>query len=456
MAILWLWLLWLQAADPAADPSSDPSMQAAESQPAARHQPEAAREALQAGRERAQAGEPRAALAAFDQALRLDPTLREALVERGRALLALRDFERAESDLRAALEMEPDDLETLKLLAGLLQGRERFADSAEILGRIEALDPADPDVATVRGTMLAQAGDFPAAEAAYLRALTIDPNHPNANYGLGLLYARYLDQPELAIPRLEAATRLSPDNASAWYLLASTRDRGGDAAGAREAVQAALATDPDHLEAHNLLARLLRQAGDAEGARRELERFAELSREREAEEARRRDLRASFDAATLELRVGRLEAAERLLDSVLKLEPEHDGAHAMLAKILLSTRREAEARAHLSRALAARPDYYEYLYLDALLRSRSGESEAAMESLARAEADHPGFAEIYNLRGNLLLQDRRYDEAIESYRRALELEPRNAAFRLNLSSALSAAGRESEAEEERQRILGSS
>ena len=427
-----LWILLLQSSEPA---------------------PDAARAELEKGLEQAQAGELRAAVAAFDQALRLDPTRRAALVERGRALIALKDFERAEADLRAALEMEPNDLATLKLLAGLLQGRERFAEAAEVLARAGALDPQDADVPAVRATLLAQAGDFQAAEAEYRRALELDPDHPQAHYGLGLLHARYLDRPDLALAELEAATRLSPGNASAWYLLASTRERSGDAAGAREAAQAALGVDPEHAEAHNLLARLLRQAGDEAGAQAELERFAELTRQKEEEEARRRDLKASFDAATLNLRTGRLPAAERSLRHVLEIDAGHDGAHAMLAKILLSSGREPDARVHLERALAARPDYYEYLYLDALLRSRYGDGEAALASLARAEADNPGFAEIYNLRGNLLLQEQRYEEAIESYRRALELEPRNPAFRLNLSSALSAAGREEEAAAERDRIL---
>jgi tetratricopeptide (TPR) repeat protein len=435
MPTILLWLLLVQLAAPA---------------------PDSAKAELEKGLESAKTGELRAAVAAFDQALRLDPTERKALVERGRALMALKEFDRAEADLRAALEMEPSDTEALKLLAGLLQGRERFADSAAVLAQIETLTPEDADVPAVRGTMLAQAGDFTAAEAEYQRALDLNPEHPQAHYGLGLLYARYLERPDVALLQLEAATRLNPANASAWYLLASTRERSGDAGGAREAVLAALAVDPDDAEAHNLLARLLRQAGDEEGAQREMKRFAELNQKKEEEESRRRDLRATFDASTLDVRAGRLAAAERGFRHVLELDPVHDGAHAMLAKILLSTKRESEARVELAQALVARPDYYEYLYLDALLGSRMGDTEEALDSLKQAEADNPGFAEIYNLRGNLLLQQHRYDQAIESYRRALDLEPRNAAFRLNLSSALSAAGREEEAEAEREKILSSS
>ncbi len=58
------------------------------------------------------------------------------------------------------------------------------------------------------------------AESAYLRAVEIDPRYVRALYGVSVIYIYYLDEPEKAIPHLEAALEIEKRNTDAMFRLA--------------------------------------------------------------------------------------------------------------------------------------------------------------------------------------------------------------------------------------------
>jgi tetratricopeptide (TPR) repeat protein len=92
-------------------------------------------------------------------------------------------------------------------LAQLKPGRYARAEVAEapiapVAG--PALPPeADPAVQNQLGVQKRQAGQFADAQAAYERALTLDPNYADAERNLAILYDLYLDNPSAALPRFE-------------------------------------------------------------------------------------------------------------------------------------------------------------------------------------------------------------------------------------------------------------
>ena len=85
-------------------------------------------------------------------------------------------------------------------------------------------------------------------------------------------------------------------------------------------------------------------------------------------------------------------------------------------------------------------DAAEAHYLLAQTLEEQGQLERAAESLARATALRPGFADAHNDLGRLLLALGRTEAAIASCRRALELRPRFAAALGNLANAERARG----------------
>ena len=110
------------------------------------------------------------ALARFERAYTLDPTLYEAWMNFGQITLSFRGYEDAERAFRGALEAEPNDYDALIGLGVAVRG----------LGRMDA------------------------AREHYEQARAVSPDRPEAWYNLGILYQDHLDgQPE-QLSRAEA------------------------------------------------------------------------------------------------------------------------------------------------------------------------------------------------------------------------------------------------------------
>ncbi|MBP9128749.1 MAG: tetratricopeptide repeat protein [Steroidobacteraceae bacterium] len=83
-----------------------------------------------------------------------------------------------------------------------------------------ALPPeADPAVQNQLGVQKRQAGQFAAAQAAYERALALDPNYADAERNLAILHDLYLDNPSAALPhfeRYQLLTQGADTQVAAW------------------------------------------------------------------------------------------------------------------------------------------------------------------------------------------------------------------------------------------------
>ncbi len=83
-----------------------------------------------------------------------------------------------------------------------------------------ALPPeADPAVQNQLGVQKRQAGQFADAQAAYERALVLDPNYADAERNLAILHDLYLDNPSAALPhfeRYQLLTQGADTQVTAW------------------------------------------------------------------------------------------------------------------------------------------------------------------------------------------------------------------------------------------------
>ena len=90
----------------------------------------------------------------------------------------------------------------------------------------------------------------------------------------------------------------------------------------------------------------------------------------------------------------------------------------------LSSSGEHGAAVATAQALcAASGDRREAAHLLALCQRRAGHSAEALATLTRLEQEHPGYARLHELRGHCLVDQLSASAAIESYRRALALNP---------------------------------
>jgi tetratricopeptide (TPR) repeat protein len=246
---------------------------------------------------------------------------------------------------------------------------------------------------------LMNTGRYPEAEDAARALLDREPN-------VGFLWKIYgvalLRQAKDALPVLQRATQLFPDDAETYYYVGSALQDRGDLAGAMASYNRALELRPGYCGAMVNLANALRACG-------------------------------------------RLDAAVAGYRRALQLQPELAEVHNNLGNVLLQLRQDDAAAASYRRALDIKPDFAAaHSNLGNALRAL-GQPGEALASYRRALEIEPDFANAHNNLGNALLQLRQADEAVKSYRRALEIKPDFADALSNLGNALRDLGQLHEA-----------
>jgi Tfp pilus assembly protein PilF len=194
------------------------------------------------------------------------------------------------------------------------------------------------------------------------------------------------------------------------------------------AARQVLAGDPDDATAHALLALGL----------------AHLEQGREAVEAGRCAVALAPELAFAHYAHGwallehdDMIAAERAAREALRLEPDAD-AHALLAQVHIRQRRWQDALDTAERGLNVDPEHQGCGNLRALALTSLGQTAAATSALHEALAADPDDAYAHANRGWLLLRQSRVEEALESFRAALRLDPTMDWARLGIIEAMKA------------------
>jgi tetratricopeptide (TPR) repeat protein len=219
-----------------------------------------------------------------------------------------------------------------------------------------------------------------------------------------------------------------------WKLYgAALLRQGGDAL---PILQRAIQLLPDDADTHSDLGTALRLRGDLAGAVAHYQRALEL---------RPDHLAAMAELANALQLCGRYPEAAATYRRVLNIAPQVAELHNNLGIALLNLGQLTDALASYGRALAIKPDFAEAHSNKGNVLRRLGRCDEAEHSCRRALAIKPEFAEAHSNLGNALKDLGRLDDAIISFRRALELEPRFADAHCNLGNALRDVGHLQEA-----------
>ncbi|HEX4179301.1 MAG TPA: tetratricopeptide repeat protein [Caulobacteraceae bacterium] len=189
----------------------------------------------------------------------------ESALNAGAARHQLGDDEAAEGFYRQALEQDPLCVQALNNLAALAQDAGDHPRAAALCRRAIAIDPAFADARNNLGVTLQRLGDADGALAAYQAALAIEPGGAAA---LGNLTELLFDQDRgtEAVGHHRAAAGARPADPETWLALATALERGGDLAGAAEALERATGLDDQYWRGHHRLGELLQRTGDLAAA----------------------------------------------------------------------------------------------------------------------------------------------------------------------------------------------
>jgi lipoprotein NlpI len=150
----------------------------------------------------------------------------------GVAMMNQQLMEKAIDKFNAALKLEPQ-LTTAQLNKGIaLLNMQKMPEAEEVLGSVVKKDPANARAWYNLGLAHRGAGDTAAAIADFQQAAKLAPDDPDVYYFLGTFYSQQQDYPK-AIESFEHALKLNPVHASAEFGLARALQRSGQADAAR-------------------------------------------------------------------------------------------------------------------------------------------------------------------------------------------------------------------------------
>ncbi len=215
-----------------------------------------------------------AALEAFRQAAKLDPTREEHWLNLTRELMELNHYTDAISATHQGLESNSKSYALHLRLGAAYLSVDRYSEAEAVFRQL--VDAGDPLPTSYVGLAQVLLRTGRAAEAVSELAAASQKLGPNflISYFQGLALDRAA-RPAEAVPVLRDAIRLNPNSSEAYLALGKTELAIGRASDATAELKECLRLSPGNVQAQRLLSQAYRRAGDAQTASRYAEQTAE-------------------------------------------------------------------------------------------------------------------------------------------------------------------------------------
>lgn len=284
---------------------------------------------------------------------------------------------------------------------------QQYPAAAAAFERAVAVDPKDYSAHFHLGLARSLAGQTAEAVAPYRKALELKPGLYEAELNLGMLLLS-LRQPGEAAPLLKEAAAKKPAQFRPNYYLGEALLANGDAARAEAAFRAALAADPKSAEANASLGRaLLRQGKRADAAAQ----FRSAS-----------DEEGLLELAALHEKNGETSEAIAIYSPIAASRPNDAPVHERLGVLLMSSGQAGEAIPHLERAVKLSPTAANRFAL-ATAYLRDKQLQKANELLTEAIAADPKNLDLYLASAGLHRDQKDFKTAAEQFWHATQLAP---------------------------------
>lgn len=399
------------------------------------------------------------------------------LALRGQAYLRQGQPLDARKSFSASLALEPGQPDAL-----LGQARIAFADKDKktALAKIDEALAADPkrlDGWLLKGEVYRREADYKASKKAFSHALGVAPANVSAQLGLATAELG-LHQDDQAQKLVAEVLHKVPNLPVANYLKALIMFRNGDLGQAQTLLQTALRSAPNYPAAHLLLGTVDYVQGSLNEAEVHLRKYvnavpgnvaamkllgATLIKQDEGADAvsvlgaavkrSPRDPQALALLGTAYLRSGDSNEGLKYLREASKVAPDFAAVKAQLGMAYLTTGDSNKAVSELQSAVHLGPGLVQANALLILTQIHKGDYDGALES-ARAFAEkHPKDPLAYNLEGAAYLGKKQLGRARGAFKKALAVNPKFHAARINLARLDILQGKLDEADREYGEVL---
>jgi len=220
------------------------------------------------------AGDFNAAVAEYQQVLKLDPSVVPARINLAAALMQLGRMGEAVDNYRIALRHSPGSAKISTLLGNCLVMSGRYEEAIQLLRPVETAHPEDLDVAFILGEALIHAHK-PREGLRRIEKVAVARNDASAWMLAGMTQLQ-LGEYSRAANSLDKGLKLDASVPGAYTLSGIAKSGAGDEEGAKGAFRIALQADPNDFDANLHLGAILRRQGDLKGARPFLARALQL------------------------------------------------------------------------------------------------------------------------------------------------------------------------------------
>lgn len=289
------------------------------------------------------------------------------------------DWDAAIRSYRAALDLNPDDLDATIALAFALMQRNEMRESGELLRHAIGSAPDNADAHYLLGTIARDDNDLPNAIKYLRKAIVLEPRLTDGYRDLAIAYFRSgeVDSAKTTIEQGIAVDPLSPEFR---MILGNVLGHAGDHEGALAAYQSGLAILPSSPELHNNLGNVLRA-------------------------------------------MGRIGAATTSYRTALAYRPDFADAHVNLGNVMRDEGRSSEALAHFRSALAASPDSLLARIAVASVLTALDQPQEALDLIEEGLLRHPDDSQLLLTQVTALAKTRKFHEASAVGRRLVGLAP---------------------------------
>ena len=164
------------------------------------------------------------ALAAYERAIRLDPNYAEAYFNKGNVLDDLEHYEEALAAYEQAIRLDPDDAVANNTYGYVLSELGFYEEALAAYDQSIRLNPNNAAVHNDRGYVLDQLGHYKEALAACEQAIHLDPNFADAYFNKGIALYQLKHYYE-ALETFDEAIQRDPDNEYLWQSKGNTLKR---------------------------------------------------------------------------------------------------------------------------------------------------------------------------------------------------------------------------------------
>lgn len=370
---------------------------------------------------------------ALNRALKLKPDsveamylLSQAYTNDGRPLDAL-DL------LLRARNLAPENVDVIFLMAQISMSQNYFEDAIPLLESGVQIAPQRADVIAALGESYFMAGKVDKAIDQFTKLVKIENSGRSYSF-LGLSY-RNLGRFDDAKKYFEEGIKLDPHNASCLFNLGFIAERQGDAASAENYFQQALRFNPDFPDALLELANLRMAAKKYAQAEELLRRYVRVSRD---------PANGYYKLAMAERSLHETAAADRDLNSFKTLSKSSASGPLPFenlfdylnnrSKLAPGSRTQLDLT-ELTNEVKKHPDQPQNLYLLAEAYLKSGDAENASSAIARLDQLASGDFRTLAGVGVLLARFHKYDDAIQHFQRALQVNPNSDDVKVDLANA---------------------